>query len=124
MQQSGAAAARAAAEDASGSGKEGSSAGILKVWRCHFTLSTQIILECIETSVPNLCVHRLRGIIETRTRHVVRSLHAGWHPPCACCVLCLTLVMLQWRASPLAGAPASAASVSTGWLHSAQTAVH
>ena len=37
MQQSGTAAARAAAEDASGSGKEGSSAGILKVWRLHCT---------------------------------------------------------------------------------------
>ena len=40
MQQSGTAAARAAAEDASGSGKEGSSAGILKVWRCHCTFLT------------------------------------------------------------------------------------
>ena len=63
MQQSGAAAARAAAEDASGSGKEGSSAGILKVWRCHCMLSTRIILECIEMSVPHLRVRRLQGII-------------------------------------------------------------
>ena len=35
LQQSGTAASRAAAEDASGSGKEGSSAGILKVWAWH-----------------------------------------------------------------------------------------